>query len=415
MKAIILRLKGVPSLIAMVSIVFGMLGLFMIYQLPAVNEKLFWRVEILKANITNLISPRPEYIPAPEAVPDPAVVITMAMEVPSFTAIRDVEELRTASALEVPDQVFLSGTVHRWQHWNNCGPATLAMTLNYWGWPGTQANTAAALKPNRNDRNVSPHELVEYAEQVGYHAVTRVNGTPEKIRQFLAAGVPVIIERDLLLEEEGWAGHYALIIGYDKAENSYVTQDTFQGAELTISGARLDEIWSPFNYRYAIVYPAEKEIIVQSLLGADNDPLVAHQSSVQNALVDIENESGVRQAMAYFNLGISLQAGKEAAAATAAFDQARTLNIPFRMLWYQPDIYAAYYDAERYTAVVTLTSFALNSNSYSEEAYYWRGRANAALNDSTQAISDYQASLDLNPNFAPPRSALADLGVLASS
>ncbi len=414
MKAIIGRLTGVPSLLAIVSIVFGTIGLFMIYQLPPVNDRLFWRVEILKANITNLISPRPEYIPAPEAVPDPAVVITMAAEAPSFIAIIDAEELTTASALELPDQVFLSDSVHRWQHWNNCGPATLAMTLNYWGWPGTQANTAAALKPNRNDRNVSPHEMVAYAEQVGYHSLTRVNGTPEKIRQFIAAGVPVIIERDLLLEEDGWAGHYALIIGYDIAEDSYVTQDTFQGAELTISGARLAEIWLPFNYRYAIVYPVEKETIVQSILGADNDPLVAHQYSVQRALIDIENESDVRQAMAYFNLGISLQAGREATAAAAAFDQARALDIPFRMLWYQPEIYAAYYDAERYTDVITLASFALNSNSNSEEAYYWRGRANAALDDSAQAITDYQNSLNFNPNYAAPRSALAEMGVAVS-
>ena len=45
----------------------------------------------------------------------------------------------------LPPAVRLSGLTHAWQTWNNCGPATLAMNLSYFGSRATQAEVAATL------------------------------------------------------------------------------------------------------------------------------------------------------------------------------------------------------------------------------------------------------------------------------
>lgn len=397
-------------LLAILALASALFGLLLIYQIPSVNDRLYWRIEVVKAEVLSRIAPRAEYVPAPRAAIDPNVRILLPTA-PPLSAGTVAENASLPPAEAIPDRVLLPDTTHIWQHWNNCGPATLTMALNYWGWPGTQANAAASLKPNRLDPNVSPEELAAYAEQVGYKAVTRPGGTPALLRRLVAAGFPVMIERELLLEKEGWAGHYALVIGYDKPAATFVTQDTFQGPNLTISEARLNEIWLPFNYQYLVAFPADREGDVLKSLGPEADPLAAYNQAAQRALVDIPALSGIRQGMAYYNLGLSLQALGDSAAAVTAFDQARLLNIPYRMLWYQPNIYAAYYAQGRYTEVLTLADFTLSSTTNSEEAYYWRGKARQALGDRSPAIQDYKTSTTLNPNYRPPADALASLGV----
>ena len=87
------------------------------------------------------------------------------------------------------------------------------------------------------------------------------------------------------------------------------------------------------------------------------------------------------------------------------------MGIPFRMLWYQPEIYAVYFAAQEFNEVIQLADFALGTNRSSEEAFFWRGRANEALANQKDAISDYAAAAELNANYEAPRAALTRLGV----
>ena len=75
----------------------------------------------------------------------------------------------------------LSGFTHMWQTWNNCGPATLAMNLSYFGSPLDQADVAAVMRPNPDDKNVSPHEMADFARGPrlsGPHPGQRHVGSP---------------------------------------------------------------------------------------------------------------------------------------------------------------------------------------------------------------------------------------------
>ena len=51
------------------------------------------------------------------------------------------------------------------QDWNACGPANLTQALQFYGWKGDQHTAAAYLKPNREDKNVGPAEMVKFANQ----------------------------------------------------------------------------------------------------------------------------------------------------------------------------------------------------------------------------------------------------------
>src|SRR5258708_16580565 len=71
----------------------------------------------------------------------------------------------TATPIVLPATFRLDS--YEWipQTWNNCGPANLAQILNYYGIKTTQKDTASCLKPNANDVNVTPRQLVNYPRQ----------------------------------------------------------------------------------------------------------------------------------------------------------------------------------------------------------------------------------------------------------
>src|SRR5690606_41571067 len=72
-----------------------------------------------------------------------------------------------ASAGAPPESAYLMGVAHTYQTWDNCGPATLTMALSYWGWPGDQQRAAASLKPDADDKNVSPAEMAALGSREG--------------------------------------------------------------------------------------------------------------------------------------------------------------------------------------------------------------------------------------------------------
>ena len=84
---------------------------------------------------------------------------------------------------------------------NNCGPATLALYLRYYGWDGNQDIIAQVVKPVTEDRNVNPDELIYFVRtHAGWlNAEFRVGGDIQLLKQLLAAGFPVMIEESFLL------------------------------------------------------------------------------------------------------------------------------------------------------------------------------------------------------------------------
>jgi len=319
---------------------------------------------------------------------------------------------------ELPAALLLGGMRHEHQGWNNCGPTTLAMALSFWGRPETQYDVAPALKPDPEDKNVSPEEMAGYVRGLGLEAVVRVGGDLTLLKRLVAAGFPVVVETWYVRAPNDQMGHYRLIIGYDDAAQEFITHDSLHGPELPIGYQELDELWRAFNRVYLVVYPPDREAEVAAVLGVRFDEQAAIAQALETAQREVLDppsaciayaDCGDGEVFAWFNVGSSLVAQGEYAAAAAAYDQARLLGLPWRMLWYQFGPYEAYYQVGRYEDVITLADATLRVTGNRGEALYWRGRARLALGDREGARNDFRAALHYHEGWPPAVAALAEL------
>jgi tetratricopeptide (TPR) repeat protein len=357
----------------------------------------------ITAQVGELLPTAPEP-PAPAVEPAPA-----AGQSPAASQLQPLQ-----SALQ------LTGFRHQWQTWNNCGPATLSMNLSYYGSPLDQAAIGAVLRQYPDDKNVSPHEMAAYARSQGYQAQVRVNGSAELARQFLSNGIPLLIETWLEEQPNDGMGHYRLLVGYDDATQRWIGYDSYVHTNLVSQGsanyqgiymgyAETDALWQVFHRTYVLVYPPDKEPVVQAILGEAYEPGAMWRQALATAQAEVAQNPN--HAFAHFNVGTSLVELGDYAGAAAAFDQARALGLPWRMFWYQFNIFPAYEQMGRYWEMVQLADATNAITDSIEEIHYWRGRGLAGLGDLDAAQAAYQRALTLNPAFAPASEALAVLGV----
>ncbi len=432
-----------------------------VYQLPAVNERLFWRVEVARARVRDIVNPREADIlptvqptdialnlnsqvavptvqiafedvapnetptatpipvtntPAPTATPLPPeftpTATLLAFPTPTETS-QPEPTLSVNVSFEVPSSATLSGISHEYQRWNNCGPATLAMGLSYWGWQGTQRETADFLKPDQNDKNVRPDEMQSYLNSnVGWlgHSY-RVGGNLELLKLLIANGYPVIAEKGYDVDADiGWMGHYVLVTGYDDVNQRMVTYDSYRGPNERVAYDKFDYDWQAFNRLFIVLYPPEDETKVMTLLG----DYATLEGSYQRALDAAQKETldTPDNVFAWHNLGTNYNYFRDYVAAASSFDQARNVGMPWRMLWYQFGVYRAYYETGRQREVYDLAQITLqDAGGGLEESYFWRASASLAQGDLDSAIADYEKALVHNPNFVEAESALQQLGV----
>lgn len=312
------------------------------------------------------------------------------------------------AAQPVPPAYRLNGIKHQWQTWNNCGPATITMALSYFGRKETQTDAMGSLKGNPNDKNVSPQELVGYAKSQGMEAEWRVGGNLDRLKQLLANDIPVVVEVWFEAEPNDWMGHYRLVAGYDDSAKNLIVYDSVRGGNLQQTYSSFETQWQVFNRLYLPVYPPEKAAVVARILGPDRDDRQMYTRAL--TVAQAEASAQPDNAFAWFNAGSSLAALGRHAEAVAAFDQARTLKLPFRMLWYQFSPFEAYLATGRANDVLTLTAGNLQRANDLEESHYFRGRALQAQGNIAAARAAYQAALKVNPRHTPSSHALSTMG-----
>jgi tetratricopeptide (TPR) repeat protein len=345
----------------------------------------------------------------------------------------------SASPIPPPDSARLNGFAHLYQNMNNCGPATLAMALSYWGWPedledylhaGRQRELqdaiAHAIKPEPQDKSVGPQELADYVEgSTSLKALVRAAGDLEIVKRFVSGGLPVIVQRGL--DSYVWLGHYQLVSGYEDASQRVFVYDSYLGPSNSIPTPyqELLQDWRAFNYTYLVLYPPERELEVASILGADYDIHHNRTAAVDLAMDELTDLSGRDLFFGWYNLGTSLVALEDYPAAAGAFDQALTMygdlpheDRPWRMLWYQTAPYQAYYFTARYADLEALATRTMEEayepdkpgGPFIEESFYWRGMALAAMGRTAEAVEDFRKARQLNPLFGPASEELQRLG-----
>ena len=389
--------------------------------MPQVQDRLEWDWERLTARVHDTLYPHSPLVSTPSAasLPPPALVVVLPTPSPDssepVTVAPGLTQVPTPTPWVLPSAYEIKGVPQNYQHPNNCGPATLASDLTFWGWIGTQANIAAKLRPDERDRNVSPEDLAAYAQGAGLKTLMRVGGSPELAKRILNLGIPVIVEKATILAQDdptggGWAGHYTLLSGYSDQDKVFITQDSLEGPNLRIVYSTFINQWRPFNYLYLVVYPAAREADVRAALAEAADAQANFRQAALLAQQETSSQTGEAQAFAWFNLGTNLNALGDYAQAAQAFDQARQLGLPWRMLWYQFGPYDAYYHTGRFQDLIQLADDTLAVRDSLKETFYWRGMARLALGDKAGAVADWESALEYNRNYAPAADQLKAVG-----
>ena len=396
------------------------LVVFLVYQVPSVQARVDWRVERAQAFLRGVIDPvqplptaidRVDTVVPDEVTPTASPTVTeTALAAATQSPTQTPTPLPTATPL--PGRVVLTTPRYELQDMNNCGPATLAMYLRYYGWEGDQFDINKVVKPVRDDRNVNIEELMAYllTKETWLEPQYRVGGDITLLRNLIANGFPVVIEEGMTLDEsywpndDRWAGHYLLLTGYDDGSQSFITQDSFRGADRVVAYADLDKTWKAFNRVYLLIYPPDQRDQVKQVLGNnwDRDQNRAHAAEVAQS----EVKKDFTDSFAWFNLGSNMVYFEKYQDAVKAYNTARDIGLPQRMLRYQFGPFFAYFNTARNDDLLALSEYSLKITPNSEEAMLWRGWALYHLGRKEEALKMFEEALQTHPGYSDAQYAL---------
>lgn len=330
------------------------------------------------------------------------------------------------ASVVLPPSVTLTGFSFEYQGWNNCGPATLTNGLTYFGYEDNQTRAANWLKPNPEDKNVSPHEMVNYVNsqvpEIQVYALTRIGGEIELLKTLLANDFPVIVEEgyDPPPHDLGWMGHYLLLIGYDDSAQEFITHDSYLGPNQRYSYEHIDKFWRHFNRRYIVLYESGAEPALLDLLGEDADV----EQNALNTLNEVNEEAvaNPEDAWAWFNVGSTYVAlaptfqDQAYQYAAGAFVEAIKYGLPYRISWYRFEPMEAFNAVGDYDLTLQIIGSNLNDGGghWVEETFYYAGVAREAMGQTDRALENYRQAVYLNPNYVQARTALERLEAASS-
>lgn len=395
------------------------------YQLPPIHSRLSWRLDFAQTYLRGVVDPVQAM---PTSLPQPRITTLhqptsaqLAAKVeptgsPAGTPTPGSLSTPTPTRTPLPGSVTLDPPKWEKQDINNCGPASLTMYLRFYGWDGDQKVIDQVVKPEPEDRNVNPDELVYFVmNKVGWlKAMYRVGGDLNLLKGVLAAGMPVIVEETFRFDQtywpndDKWAAHYLLLTGYDDAQQVFIGQDSFHGANQRVSYAQLDEYWQAFNRVYLLVYPPEKQEAIQSVLGANWDVDANRVQALETA--QKEAQAQPQNAFAWFNVGTNQLYFERYNEAADAYDTARQVGLPQRMLRYQFGPFIAYFHSNRLDDLNSLTEYALQRTPNSEEDLLWHGWALYRQGKTNDAIDEFRKALKANFTYQDAKYALSFVG-----
>jgi hypothetical protein len=155
----------------------------------------------------------------------------------------------TPTPTPAPKAARLDGMNHQWQTYNNCGPASLAIVLGFFGQKVSQGQlNDQGLRPmTAPSRLTSKFNAADFGVQTRPYTIppTREQ-TVSLLRYLLANKIPVIVLQRLNLDER--ISHYRVAEGYDDGVGVFIFDDPYYGP-----GYRLS--YDAFMARFPNTYP----------------------------------------------------------------------------------------------------------------------------------------------------------------
>jgi tetratricopeptide (TPR) repeat protein len=312
----------------------------------------------------------------------------------------------------LPSEKLIGGLAHVWQTFNNCSSVGLLIALSHWGIRDTQEAIAEGTRPWNNprgdndDKSVTLYELADYARaEHDMLAYVRPNGTIELLKKFVGNDIPVVT-RALMYPDQDIV-HYRVIRGYDDGAGTLIESDGIQGPEVPYTHARWMHMWKNFNYSYLIVVPKNKKALVEQILGEETNERRAWENAKARAQAELAKDPD--DLVIHYNLIIAHHYLGEHEETVREFEKIGN-SLSRRVLWYQPEPIASYYELGNYDRVLALTDGIINDNNKSvSELYLMRGRIFESRGDTAAARAEYEKAIFYHKNYQPAKDALAAL------
>lgn len=346
---------------------------------PSIQQEISDRTEQITQQVNTIFS---SPVPSPTATPYPTV---------------------TAKTLPTDYHVF--------QTFNNCGPAALSMTLNFYGIRVSQKVLGDELRPfqnpqgNNDDKSTSLPELGAKAEEYNFVSFHRPNGNIELVKRAVSAGFPVITRTWLKPDDD--VGHFRVIKGFNEATKTFLQDDSLQGKNLTYTYSEFDKIWEKFNYEFLLLIPEDKAHLAESILQENYNEDVAWSAALSRSEAMLKTDpSNIYER---FNYSVALFHKKQYQKSVEEFEKIES-KLPFRTLWYQTEPIEAYYELGNYDRVLQMTQKILdNQNRAYSELYIIRGNIYKKQGKTQLAREEYEKAVLYNKNMDAAKDALASL------
>jgi tetratricopeptide (TPR) repeat protein len=301
----------------------------------------------------------------------------------------------------LPTRKVLSGGKQMFQTFNNCGPASLAMTLSYYNINLTQQELGDQMRPyqipsgDNDDKSVTFAEMAEKAKEYNLSVYQRPAGNIDMIQQIINQGLPVVVKTWLNPNED--IGHFRVVKGYDQSKQVLIQDDSYQGKNIAYSYDEFNNLWQVFNYEFMVLVPQQKQQVVENILGELVDKQQAWQQALAIASQQVENNPNDTYAQfnrlrANYYLGNYQQ--------TVDIYQQIKDDLPRRMLWYQYEPILAYYQLKDYDQVLNMTQQVFDSqNRAFSELHYLRAKIYDQRGNQQMADQEYQLAEKYNSSI----------------
>lgn len=338
-------------------------------------------------------------MPIASSTPFPSAEIPIFIESPTPTPMPSIEtKIKQPVESELlPEQKYV------YQTYNNCGPATMSMLLDFYHINTSQQEVADQIRPYNNpkgyndDKSVTLDEMAQYAVSKGLTTFKRPNGDIEKLKLFIANGIPVVTIS--WIDEKGGFGHYRIVKGYSELKRQVIEDDSIFGQSQPIGYDEFMRLWQVFNYDYLIIVPPDKIPLINAILKDELSEKTAYTNALKRATNETSNYAIFNQSVNEFYLGNYQKS-------VSLYEQIAS-KLPYRLLWYQIEPLSAYLKTKNYDQVFLLSDQIFRSgNPSASEIYQLRGESYLEQGKKIEAKREFEKAVLYNKNYLPAIKAL---------
>jgi len=168
----------------------------------------------------------------------------------------------TATTKPAPALVLQGMPIIR-QAFNDCGPASIAMVLGYYGVQVPEMQISLATKPTPSSY-MQVNQIGRYLAPFGLEASTFSGGQVTHVTRLIRLGVPVIALQ--FLRGVGDIPHFRVVSGFDDRAGLLYLNDPLLGYA-SVSYHDFSTLWDTQGRLFVAVYPPKQHAAVMRALG----------------------------------------------------------------------------------------------------------------------------------------------------